>query len=135
MSDPAKVNGVHVDPPLPPGTVTITERCFKCEKPVGPLEQFTFSGVLLCEPCYRETVKASEAPSKPRRRRKKHVPIAPAGSVPSGEVEWKATLLRDVPGREAGLLTFPREQTWFYARAAAMAIFGCGPRDLEVVRA
>ena len=52
----------------------------------------------------------------------------------SSEIEWKATLLRDVHGYERGCCAFPHAQTWFFARAAAMALFGCGPRDVEVVR-
>lgn len=133
-----KVNGHSVEPPVAPGTVTITEtldRCFKCEQPVAPLKQWTFSGVLLCEPCYRETVKASEGAEKPRKPRKRKkpapvVPVAPAGLVPSGEVEWKAT--RKSGGTRIELVT---AQTWFFARAAAMAAFGCGPLDVEVRRA
>lgn len=49
--------------------------------------------------------------------------------VPSGEVEWTATRKSD------GQATTVRAQTWFFARAAAMAEFGCDPHDVEVVRA
>jgi hypothetical protein len=68
--------------------------------------------------------------TKPKRpRRKKHVPIAPAGTVPSGDVPWKA---RPKSGGETEII---KAQTWFFARAAAMALFACGPNDVEVTRA
>jgi len=128
---------------VPPGTVTITEsapkRCFKCEQPIDALLEFVFGGVILCEPCYRVTVADSEKPAKPKRTRapkKKHVPIAPAGTVPSGEVAWTA---KHWGLTESGLTQLREEtvhaQTWFFARAAAMALFGCGPTEVEVKRA
>lgn len=69
-----KVNGHSVEPPVAPGEVTITRRCFKCERPLGTLEEWTFGGVVLCAPCFTETVKASEEAEKPARRRKAAIP-------------------------------------------------------------
>lgn len=67
---------------------------------------------------------------------KKHVPIAPAGTVPSGDVEWKATLrcTGDCPTHAAHTLRV-EAQTWFAARAKAVAFFACEPGQLNVRRA
>lgn len=135
MTAPDKVNGSHVEPPGVPGDVAIAHRCFKCEKPLGTFEQWTLGGVLLCEPCYRETDAASQKQAKPKRSRapkKKHVPIAPAGMVPSGEVEWRTFVLA---GPRAGSNQTISAQTWFVARAQAMALFACEASQVEVKRA
>lgn len=70
----------------------------------------------------------TEKPAKAAQPRKpKHVPTAPAGTVPSGEVPWRAV--------HGGKTETVVAQTWFFARAAAMALFGCGPHQVEVRRA
>ena len=64
--------------------------------------------------------------AKPKRK-KKHAPIAPAGGVPSGEVEWVA--------KHGGKTEEVTSQTWFGAREKAMARFGvASPHDVEVRR-
>jgi hypothetical protein len=69
----------------------------------------------------------TEKPPKPRRTRKKHVPIAAAGTVPSGDVEWIA--------RHGEKTATVKAQTFFFARAAAMALFMCEASEIVVVRA
>ena len=133
-------NGHSIEPPVPPA-VAITEaepthRCFKCESVLPTLQEFVFGGVVLCEPCYRETVAASETAAAPkRRRRKKHVPIAPAGTVPSGEVEWTCTSVDPAFNALTLRIESVMAQTWFAARSQAMALFACGPEQVLVVRA
>jgi hypothetical protein len=95
----------------------------KAFTPLGDLEAFLRAASLPV------TITEAAAP-KPKRRRKKHVPIAPAGTVPSGEVEWIAV--------RRGAETDQRRvtaQTWFFARAAALALFMCEASEIVVVRA
>lgn len=95
------------------------------------------NGHAVAPPAVPGTVTITEAqPARKARKRKKHVPVAPAGSVPSGEVEWKATLrcVGDCPTHAAHTLRL-NSQTWFEARAKAVAFFACEPGQLNVRRA
>jgi hypothetical protein len=88
-------------------------------------------------PAVPDPIVVSERGAKPKRARTpKHVPIAPAGGVPSGEVEWRATLrcVGDCPMHAAHTLRIDA-QTWFAARAKAIAFFACEPGQLSVRRA
>jgi hypothetical protein len=107
---------------------------------MSPLAEFVFGGVILCEPCYRVTVADSEKAAKPKRApapKKKHVPIAPPGTVPSGDVEWsvRTTPTALVPDHVTVRVATVKAQTWFFARAAAMALFMCEASEIVVVRA
>ena len=130
MTSPARVNG-HT--PGPNGCDWPTSRCSSPDCP--PLPKANGTASPLAVPSDVTITDKADAPAPKPKHRKKHVPIAPPGGVPSGEVEWTATHWSLT---ESGLTQLREEtvraQTWFFARAAAMALFACGPREVEVVR-